>query len=56
MPAFIAPIIPAPTKSKIAIRKPYRAWVSGKTENKIAFPNDLSFVATALTPDEAAIP
>ena len=38
IPVLDAPKIPAPTNNNTAIRKPYKACVSGKTENNIDLP------------------
>ena len=48
--------MPAPTSNKTAIRKPYKACVSGRTEKRIPFPNTLGCLAVALIDAEAASP
>ena len=47
---------PKPTSIRIATRKPYRAWVSGSTENNIDLPNIFLSLAVAPNPADAANP
>ena len=42
--------------NKIAMIVPYRACVSGNTENKILFPNNFPSSVIAAEPEDAAIP